>query len=61
MKLVPEPIRKARYESSILFPDSEKRKQDYLPPKGEKKKKLTKKGKHLHVHRYKFTELKNFQ
>ena len=45
MKLVPEPIRKARYESSILFPDSEKRKQDYLPPKGEKKKKLTKKGK----------------
>ena len=47
MKLVPEPIRKARYESSILFPDSEKRKQDYLPPKGEKKKKLTKKGKHV--------------
>ena len=57
MKLVPEPIRKARYESSILFPDSEKRKQDYLPPKGEKKKKLTKKGKLLHVHRYKFIEL----
>lgn len=44
MKAVPEPIRKARYESCQLFPDPERRKQDYLPLKAVSKKKLTKKG-----------------